>query len=97
MSEALARYPEKKVTLDVRPWNKSAIRLYTSVGFRKIGAWRDPLGEWILMKYTPSFSHGKMKKTIRFHHLQADMLLGRVRHTLCIYVRSIIEGRVDHV
>jgi ribosomal protein S18 acetylase RimI-like enzyme len=59
MSEALARYPEKKVTLDVRPWNKSAIRLYTSVGFRKIGAWRDPLGEWILMKHTPSFSHGK--------------------------------------
>ena len=59
MSEALARYPEKKVTLDVRPWNESAIRLYTSVGFRKIGAWMDPLGEWILMKRTPSFSHGK--------------------------------------
>ena len=58
MSEALARYPEKRVDLDVRPWNETAIRLYTSVGFRKTGAWRDPLGEWILMKRAPS-SRGK--------------------------------------
>ncbi len=50
MQEALARYPKRSTILDVRSLNQSAIRLYTSVGFRRTGAWRDPLGEWIVMK-----------------------------------------------
>jgi len=48
--EALARYPERNAILEVRPWNESAVRLYISVGFRRTGAWRDPLGEWVVMR-----------------------------------------------
>jgi len=50
MREALARYPERDAILDVRLWNESAIRLYTSVGFRRTRAWRDPLGQWVVMR-----------------------------------------------
>jgi len=48
--QALARYPDRNVILEVRPWNKSAVRLYTSVGFRKTGAWGDPFGGWVVMR-----------------------------------------------
>jgi len=54
MREALARYPERDAILDVRLWNESAIRLYTSVGFRRTGAWRDPLGQWVVMRRSKS-------------------------------------------
>ncbi len=57
MREARARYPGRNVILDVRPWNGSAVRLYTGVGFKRIGVWRDPLGEWIAMKWAPNFLH----------------------------------------
>jgi len=50
MREALARYPERDAILDVRLWNESAIRLYTSVGFIRTGAWRDTLGQWVVMR-----------------------------------------------
>jgi len=50
MREALARYPERDAILDVRPWNESAIRLYASVDFRRTGAWKDPLGQWVVMR-----------------------------------------------
>jgi len=50
MREALARYPERDAILDVRLWNESAIRLYASVDFRRTGAWRDPLGQWVVMR-----------------------------------------------
>jgi ribosomal protein S18 acetylase RimI-like enzyme len=52
--EALAKYPNKDVVLEVRPWNASAIRLYTRAGFKKAGVWGDPLGGWIAMKRTNS-------------------------------------------
>lgn len=57
MREALARYPGRNAILDVRPWNESAVHLYTRVGFKRIGVWRDPLGEWIIMKLTSTFPH----------------------------------------
>jgi len=53
MRGALARYHGRNVTLDVRPWNTGAIRLYSSTGFRRTGVWRDPLGEWVVMSRTP--------------------------------------------
>jgi len=53
MREALARYPGRGVILDVRPWNTAAIRLYSSAGFIRTGAWRDPLGEWTTMSHAP--------------------------------------------
>ena len=59
MREALARYPKRDAVLDVRPWNQSAVRLYSSAGFKRISAWRDPLGEWIVMSQTSAFSHEK--------------------------------------
>lgn len=52
MYKALARYPRDNAILDVRSWNESAIRLYESVGFKRTSAWRDPLGEWIVMRRT---------------------------------------------
>jgi ribosomal protein S18 acetylase RimI-like enzyme len=57
MREGLARYPGRNVILDVRPWNGRAVRLYTGVGFKRIGVWRDPLGAWIVMKRAPNFLH----------------------------------------
>ena len=53
MHEALAKYPGRGVILDVRPWNSAAIRLYSDAGFVRIGVWRDPLGEWIMMSHAP--------------------------------------------
>ena len=48
--QALARYPDMNAILDVRPWNNSAIHLYTSVGFRRTAAWWDPFGGWVVMR-----------------------------------------------
>ena len=50
MRQALARYPDMNAILDVRPWNRSAIRLYTSVGFRRTAVWGDPFGGWVVMR-----------------------------------------------
>jgi len=52
MREVVTRYPTKDMVLEVRPWNRSALRLYASAGFRETGVWRDPLGEWVVMNRT---------------------------------------------
>ncbi len=52
MLEALSQHSAKNAVLDVRVWNESTTRLYSGVGFRRIGAWKDPLGTWIMM-YRP--------------------------------------------
>lgn len=57
MREALARYPGRNAALEVRMWNESAVRLYTNVGFRRTGGWKDPLGEWVVMKRLAPMSH----------------------------------------
>jgi len=49
MREALARYPSENATLEVRSWNRSALRLYSRAGFQSVATWRDPLGQWIVM------------------------------------------------
>jgi len=67
MREALARYPKRDAVLDVRPWNESAIRLYSSAGFERMSAWRDPLGEWIIMS-RPQLSRARTEpETERFN------------------------------
>jgi len=51
---ALSRYPGKTMALQVRSWNASAIRLASGFGFEKSRSWRDPLGEWIIMRRIPT-------------------------------------------
>ena len=37
MLETLSQHPTQNANLDVRVWNESATRLYSGVGFRRIG------------------------------------------------------------
>jgi ribosomal protein S18 acetylase RimI-like enzyme len=38
-----------EVRLEVRPWNRGALRLYEKTGWREVGRTRDLEGEWIVM------------------------------------------------
>lgn len=44
---------KKNIKLEVRPWNKAALRLYSSSGFKPTGNTRDSQGEWLVMIKTP--------------------------------------------
>ena len=39
----------ERVRLEVRPWNQSAVRVYTRAGFKEMGTARDTRGEWSIM------------------------------------------------
>jgi len=45
----LDRLGVQVVRLEVRPWNAPAVHLYTSLGFRRVGAMVDSQGEWWVM------------------------------------------------
>jgi ribosomal protein S18 acetylase RimI-like enzyme len=40
------------IKLEVRPWNKAALGLYSSSGFKPAGTTRDSQGEWLVMVKT---------------------------------------------
>lgn len=42
-----------EVRLEVRPWNRGAIRLYEKTGWREVGRTRDLEGEWLVMVANP--------------------------------------------
>ncbi|MGI6318180.1 MAG: GNAT family N-acetyltransferase [Firmicutes bacterium] len=43
---------KKNIKLEVRPWNKTALGLYSSIGFKPAGTTRDSQGEWLVMVKT---------------------------------------------
>jgi len=42
-----------EVRLEVRPWNRGALRLYEKTGWREVGRTRDLEGEWVVMVANP--------------------------------------------
>ncbi|MGE5507026.1 MAG: GNAT family N-acetyltransferase [Chitinophagales bacterium] len=53
LKAALGRFDalgEPEVSLEVRPWNEPAVRLYRRHGFVEIGRTRDTQGEWVVMR-----------------------------------------------
>lgn len=44
---------KKHIKLEVRPWNKTALELYSRSGFRPAGTTRDSQGEWLVMVRSP--------------------------------------------
>jgi ribosomal-protein-alanine N-acetyltransferase len=49
--EHLRKQGVKRVKLEVRPDNVSALKLYSSYGFVQVGRARDVQGEWLIMEY----------------------------------------------
>ena len=45
----LRKQSRHRIKLEVRPWNKAALRLYQSCGFTRAGTTRDTQGEWLVM------------------------------------------------
>lgn len=52
LARAIARFRRAnvpRVRLEVRPWNRPAVRMYERSGFKEIGRTRDTQGEWLIL------------------------------------------------